>query len=119
MGVFVFEFVRIKAAENRRKLRYLLNALFAISLALGLALGWPYLPKPKEEPNMDRIFAAFADLLSDKIATRLAGLLAKPAPLTRPSPTPTNVSRPWLSLKWNIDQNAISGSNPMIRIDED
>jgi hypothetical protein len=68
-AVLCFEFVRIRPYEGR-KIGYLVSGLFAVLLAIAFVAVWPYLPKPKEEPNLDQTLAKFGDTLSDKIVSR-------------------------------------------------
>lgn len=67
-GVFCAQFIRLRVAENRRT-RYALNVVFSLFLAIGLLIAWPYIPKPKEQPDFDRSLAS----LSGKITAWTTG----------------------------------------------
>ncbi|MDR3411198.1 MAG: hypothetical protein P4L87_09690 [Formivibrio sp.] len=49
-AVFVFEFIRIKVYEDKRCIRFALNASFSLVLALGFIMGWPDLAPAKRIP---------------------------------------------------------------------
>jgi hypothetical protein len=68
--VLCVEFIRIKFGETGLR-RYAANAIFAVGLLATMIIGWPYLPKPKEEPNFDAALARFGDKLPEKIAARV------------------------------------------------
>jgi hypothetical protein len=77
-AILCFEFIRVKIFR-KKTFRYFLNGTFAVATATGFIVGWRYLPKPKEVPNLDAALAKFGDRLSDKIAARVEADNSKPA----------------------------------------
>ena len=70
-AVLCFEFIRLRVGTSKR-MRFTANSLFPAILASGFVVGWPYLPKPKSEPDLDRKLSAFGGTLSDEIVRRLS-----------------------------------------------
>jgi hypothetical protein len=90
------EFFRIKIVE-RRKTRYVINSGFAAALASVFFLAWPYLPKPKEEPDLDQKLTKLGDALTEKISHLAPGSNSQPSP-NGPSPQ-HGLPAPFLTLE--------------------
>ena len=70
-AVLCFEFIRLEIFERRLR-RYLANIVFAVIVGISFRSGWPYLPKPKNQPNLDQALEVLGDRIVDKISARLA-----------------------------------------------
>jgi hypothetical protein len=83
------EFVRLEIVKSR-VLRYVLNALFSLAVAASIVIGWPSLPKPKQEPDLDRKFAEWKEALTKSIYPSLGENNSAQKTSPPPSPSPSN-----------------------------
>jgi len=65
--VLCFEFARLRVLANDPFRRRTANVVFAVLLGLSFLAAWPILPKPKEQPNIDRSLAVASDTIVSKI----------------------------------------------------